>query len=58
MEIASTMAPRDVAVAMIEHAVVKHRTRYDHVFFKVSPILASPLPLDTFVRFNNLRRRS
>lgn len=34
METPSTLPPRDVAIAMIEHGVMKHRTRYDKVFFK------------------------
>ncbi|KAJ7765754.1 Formate/nitrite transporter [Mycena metata] len=32
--IQSTLKPDQVAVLMIEHAVVKHGTRYDKVFFK------------------------
>ncbi|KAL5528082.1 hypothetical protein ACEPAF_7218 [Sanghuangporus sanghuang] len=34
MSTPSTLPPRDVAIAMIEHGVVKHQTRYDKVFFK------------------------
>ena len=30
----STLKPTQVAVAMIEHGVAKHRTRADVVFFK------------------------
>ena len=45
MEIASTLPPRDVAIMMIEHAVVKHRARYDHVFFKVRLPNLSPFAL-------------
>lgn len=30
----STLKPAQVAAAMIEHGVVKHRTRADVVFFK------------------------
>ncbi|OCB89743.1 hypothetical protein A7U60_g3091 [Sanghuangporus baumii] len=34
MSTPSTLPPRDVAIAMIEHGVAKHQTRYDKVFFK------------------------
>jgi len=34
MSIHSTLSPKEVAVAMVEHGVVKHRTRFEIVFFK------------------------
>ncbi|KAI5116674.1 hypothetical protein M0805_003315 [Coniferiporia weirii] len=34
MNAPSTLPPRDVAIAMVEHGVVKHQTRYDKMFFK------------------------
>jgi len=34
MAFPSTLAPKEVAIAMVEHGVVKHRTRADIVFFK------------------------
>ena len=35
----STLSPRDVAIAMVDQGVTKHRTRYDKVFFKVCTLL-------------------
>lgn len=34
MSFLSTLPPKDVAIAMVEHGVVKHQTRLDKVFFK------------------------
>ncbi|KAJ6500756.1 Formate/nitrite transporter [Mycena sanguinolenta] len=34
LNVQSTLKPGQVAVLMIEHAVIKHATRYDKVFFK------------------------
>ena len=34
MSFLSTLPPTDVAIAMVEHGVVKHQTRLDKVFFK------------------------
>ncbi|TFY71693.1 hypothetical protein EVG20_g1311 [Dentipellis fragilis] len=34
LDVPSTLKPAEVAVAMVEAAVMKHRTRYDKVFFK------------------------
>lgn len=40
MSMASTLTPKEVAIAMVEHGVIKHKTRYDKVFFKaVSSLL-------------------
>lgn len=38
MDVASTLKPAQVAAAMVEHGIAKHRTRWDMMFFKaVSP---------------------
>lgn len=43
----STLKPAEVAVALVESAVLKHRTRLDMIFFKaVRPSHA--IHLDTF----------
>lgn len=44
MHVPSTLKPAEVAVAMVEAGVAKHRTRLDMIFFKAVCVLSRVPP--------------